>query len=151
MRFYSGTHNDASLPMLWQDKTAINFDAFAGLTQGSATRKLARFCKQGVLMDIAKVSLSSLLVLFCSVLSVLADLRVCLGFLFRSCLTRACLLLKLEEFCRTNLGNVTFIEAYRQTGRVINITLGVSQFHSGAPPLLNFLVGFQVVFSLLES
>jgi hypothetical protein len=55
--------------------------------------------------------------------------------------------LQLAEFCRTNLGNVTFIEAYRLTGRVINITLGASQYHSGAPPLLNFLVCWVPLFN----
>ncbi|EGD80495.1 hypothetical protein PTSG_01087 [Salpingoeca rosetta] len=44
---------------------------------------------------------------------------------------------KLEEFCRTNLGDYTFDEAYRKTGRVINIVL-THTTHSGYPSLLNY-------------
>ena len=31
---------------------------------------------------------------------------------------------KLEDFCRYNFGDVTFLEAYERTGRVINVTVG---------------------------
>lgn len=72
---------------------------------GSTKRKLGRFLKSGVLMDIGK----------------------------------------LEEFCRTNLGNLTFMEAHHKTGRMINITIGPSRLRSGAPPLLNFLTAPNVL------
>jgi TAG lipase/lysophosphatidylethanolamine acyltransferase len=45
---------------------------------------------------------------------------------------------KIEELCRANLGNVTFIEAYEKTRRIVNITL-THPAHKGVPTLLNYL------------
>eukprot|EP00051_Salpingoeca_urceolata_P028556 m.487458 g.487458 ORF g.487458 m.487458 type:complete len:713 (+) comp25031_c0_seq1:209-2347(+) len=46
---------------------------------------------------------------------------------------------KLEEFCRANLGDVTFQEAYEMTGRLINITIPHTPLTKGLPTLLNYL------------
>ncbi|KJE89682.1 hypothetical protein CAOG_08476 [Capsaspora owczarzaki ATCC 30864] len=45
---------------------------------------------------------------------------------------------KLEDFVRSNIGDVTFQEAYRRTGRVINITVASTTRHE-MPRLLNYL------------
>ncbi|EDQ91260.1 uncharacterized protein MONBRDRAFT_1048, partial [Monosiga brevicollis MX1] len=51
---------------------------------------------------------------------------------------------KLEEFCRANLGDLTFAEAYQRTGRIVNITL-THTTHQGYPHLLNYLTTPNVV------
>eukprot|EP00045_Choanoeca_perplexa_P007418 m.66924 g.66924 ORF g.66924 m.66924 type:complete len:695 (+) comp14066_c0_seq1:117-2201(+) len=44
----------------------------------------------------------------------------------------------LEQFCRDNVGDMTFEEAFNKTGRLINITL-THTTNNGYPPLLNHL------------
>eukprot|EP00126_Sphaerothecum_destruens_P010319 Sdes_comp20715_c0_seq3m16414 len=44
----------------------------------------------------------------------------------------------LEEFCKKNIGPLTFLEAYKKTGRIINITVASTQRYE-MPRLLNYL------------
>ncbi len=81
-----GAHTDTELGAMFADEasgSAINFEAFERLAPGSATRKLKRLLKHGVLNDVGK----------------------------------------LEELCRSNLGNLTFAESYKRTGRTISISV----------------------------
>lgn len=55
----------------------------------------------------------------------------------------------LEERVRSNVGDLTFEEAYARSKRILNITVAVSN-KSGTPPLLNYLTAPNVV-STVES
>ena len=50
----------------------------------------------------------------------------------------------LEDCVRSNVGDLTFEEAYARSKRVLNITVAVSN-KSGTPPLLNYLTAPNVV------
>eukprot|EP00123_Amoebidium_parasiticum_P004490 comp15790_c0_seq1/m.13043 comp15790_c0_seq1/g.13043 ORF comp15790_c0_seq1/g.13043 comp15790_c0_seq1/m.13043 type:complete len:532 (-) comp15790_c0_seq1:224-1819(-) len=98
-----GVHTDEELKRLFLPN-AISFEAFDRLGKGSARRKITRFLKHGVLMDINK----------------------------------------LEEFCISNIGNYTFLEAYHRTHRVINIAVASRRSYE-VPWLLNYLTAPNVL------
>eukprot|EP01135_Chromosphaera_perkinsii_P008205 Nk52_evm27s1178 gene=Nk52_evmTU27s1178 len=99
-----GAHSDEEIPRLFNAEF-INFEAFEKVgCEGSARRKIARFLKHGVLMDVNV----------------------------------------LEEFCRKNIGPYTFLEAYKKTGRIINITVASTQTYE-MPKLLNYLTAPNVL------
>jgi TAG lipase/lysophosphatidylethanolamine acyltransferase len=50
----------------------------------------------------------------------------------------------LQECARDNLGDVTFEEAYAQTGRILNITIAMSEV-AGTPQLLNYITAPHVL------
>ena len=51
----------------------------------------------------------------------------------------------MEECMRDNIGDITFLEAYHKTGRILNITLRASGIGHGVPLLLNYLNAPNVV------
>jgi TAG lipase/lysophosphatidylethanolamine acyltransferase len=46
----------------------------------------------------------------------------------------------IQKFARDNLGDMTFEEAYEKTGRILNITIAISDVY-GMPQLLNYITG----------
>ena len=52
---------------------------------------------------------------------------------------------KLVKLCKDNVGNITFAEAYRKTGRIINITLPHKSQNQGGSQLLNYLTAPHVL------
>ena len=89
---------------------SVNYDAFAKRdAKGSFRRKMSRWLKEGVLMDVQV----------------------------------------LLQFAKDNIGDMTFLEAYRKTGRVLNIQVSryCSETGGEASWLLNYLTAPDVLIS----
>ncbi|KAL0491652.1 triacylglycerol lipase SDP1 [Acrasis kona] len=107
---YLCMHSDDEMPHCF-NPSRFNLDMFGGgcgvsqQFRHSAIRKILRFMRSGVLMDISK----------------------------------------LQQCLRDNIGDVTFEEAYKKSGRILNITISSNQKFSMGPSLLNYLTSPHVL------